>query len=78
MHRQTRLIGDFASVHLFIGQRIIDYPQFKENFKSIRCNLDLKVMRPNPMDDKQIADFIKGLNCQHKIMLLVGGLCPSI
>ena len=30
-------------------------------------------MRSNPTDGIQIANFIKGLNRQHKIMLLVGG-----
>ena len=29
------------------------------------------------MDGTQIADFIKGLNRQHKIMSLVGGLSLS-
>ena len=31
-------------------------------------------MRSNTTDGIQIANFIKGLNRQHKIMLLVGGL----
>ena len=31
-------------------------------------------MRSNPTDGIQIANFIKVLNRQHKIMLLVGGL----
>ena len=31
-------------------------------------------MRSNATDDTQTADFIKGLNRQYKIMLLVGGL----
>ena len=52
---------------------LLDCPQFKENFDSIWRNLDRKVMRSNPTDGIQIADFIKGLNCQHKV-LLVGGL----
>ena len=49
---------------------LLDCPQFKENFDSIWHNLDLKIMRPNPTDGIQIANFIKGLNRQHKIMLL--------
>ena len=53
---------------------LLHCPQFKENFDSIWRNLDLKVMRSNPTDGIQIANFIKGLNRQHKIMLLVGGL----
>ena len=53
---------------------LLDCPQFKENFDSIWLNLDLKIMRSNPTDGTQIADFIKGLNGQQKIMLLVGGL----
>ena len=31
-------------------------------------------MRSIPTDGIQIANFIKGLNCQHKTMLSVGGL----
>ena len=51
---------------------LLDCLQFKENFDSIWHNLDLKNMRSNPMDGIQIVNFIKGLNRQHKIMLLVG------
>ena len=53
---------------------LLECPQFKENFDFIWRNLDLEIMKSNPTDDTQIADFIKGLNRQHKIMLLVGGL----
>ena len=53
---------------------LIDCPLCKENFDSIWRNLDLKIMRSNPTDGIQIANFIKGLNRQHKIMLSVGGL----
>ena len=45
-----------------------------ENFDSIWHYLDLNIMRPNLTDGTQIADFIKGLNPQHKIMLSAGGL----
>ena len=47
-----------------------------ENFDPIWRNLDLKIMRSNPTDDTQIADFIKGLNRQHNIMPFGGGLSP--
>ena len=50
---------------------LLDCPQFKENFDSIWRNLDLTIMRSNPTDGIQIADFIKGLNRQQKVMLLV-------
>ena len=50
---------------------LLDCPHFKENFDSIWRNLDLKIMRSNLTDGIQIANFIKGLNRQHKIMLLV-------
>ena len=53
---------------------LLDCPQFKENFDSIWCNLDLKIMTSTPKDGIQIANFIKELNRQNKIMLLVGGL----
>ena len=53
---------------------LLDCPQFKENFDSIWRNLDLKITRSNLTDGIQIANFIKRLNRQHKIMLLVGGL----
>ena len=36
-------------------------------------NLDMKIMGSNPTDGIQIANFIKGLNLQHEIML-IGGL----
>ena len=52
---------------------LLDCPEFKESFDSIWRNLDLKIMRSNPTDGIQIANFIKGLNRQHKIMWLVGG-----
>ena len=51
-----------------------DCPQFKESFDSIWRNLDLKIMKSNPTDGIQIANFINRLNGQHKIMLLLGGL----
>ena len=52
----------------------LDCLQFKENFDSAWCNLQLKVTKSNPTDDSQIANFIKNLNHQNKVMLLVGGL----
>ena len=52
----------------------LDCPQFKENFDSVWHNLQLKITRSNPTDGIQIANFIKNLNCQNKVMLLVGGL----
>ena len=45
---------------------LLDCPQFKENFDSTWRNLDLKIMRSNPTDGTHIADFIKGLNRQHR------------
>ena len=48
---------------------LLDCPQFKENFDSIWRNLDLKIIRSNSTDGPQFADFINGLNRQHKIML---------
>ena len=53
---------------------LLDCPQFEENFDSIWRDLDLKIMSSNPKDGIQIANFIKGLNRQHKIMLVVCGL----
>ena len=52
----------------------LDCPQFKENFDSVWRNLQLKITRSNPTDGIQIANFIKNLNRQNKVMLLVGGL----
>ena len=49
-------------------------PQFKENFDSVWCNLQLKITGLNPTDGIQIANFIKNRNRQNKVMLLVGGL----
>ena len=61
---------DFENTEHFL----LDCPQLEENFDSIWRNLDLKIMRTNPTDGIQIANFIKGLIRQHKIMFLVGGL----
>ena len=47
---------------------LLDCPQFEENCDSIWCYLDLKIRISNPTDGIQIADFIKELNRQHKIM----------
>ena len=52
----------------------LDCTQFKENFDSVWRNLQLKVTRSNPTDGIQIANFIKNINRQNKVMLLVGGL----
>ena len=50
---------------------LLDCPQFKEDFDSIWRNLKLKIIRSNPTDSIQIANFIKKLDCQHAIS---GGL----
>ena len=55
--------------HFFLG-----CPQFKENFDSVWRNLQVKITRSNPTDGIQMANFIKNLNRQNKVMLLVGGL----
>ena len=47
---------------------LLDCPQFKENFDSIWRNLHLKIIRSNPMDGIQIADFINSLDRRHKVM----------
>ena len=52
----------------------LDCPQFKENFVSVWRNLQLKVSRSNTTDGSQIVNFIKNLNRQNKVMLLVGSL----
>ena len=52
----------------------LDCPQFEENFHSVWRNLQLKITRSNPTDGIQIANFIKNLNRQNKVMLLVGSL----
>ena len=53
---------------------LLDCPQFKESFGFIGHHLDQKSIGSNPTDGTQITDFIKGLNCQHEIMLLLGSL----
>ena len=52
----------------------LDCPHFKENFDSVWHNLQLKVTISHPTDGSKIANFIKNLNRQNKVMLLVGGL----
>ena len=54
----------------------MDCPQFKDNFDSIWRNLELRIIRSNPTDGIQIANFIKKLD-QHTVMLFVGGLSLS-
>ena len=34
----------------------------------------MKIIMSNPTDDIQIANFIKKLDCQHRVMQLVGDL----
>ena len=48
-------------------------PSFKENFDSVWGNLQLEVTKSNPTGGIQIANFIKNLNLQNKVMLLVMG-----
>ena len=52
---------------------VLDCPQFKENFDSICRNLDLKIMRSNPTNGFQNADFIKGLSLSfdHETIILI-------
>ena len=50
---------------------LLDCPQFEENFDSVWRNLQLKITRSNQTDGIQIANFIKNLNRQNKVMLLV-------
>ena len=52
----------------------LDCPQFKKNFDSVWRNLQLKITRSNPTDGIQMANFIKNLNRQNKVMLSMGGL----
>ena len=52
----------------------LDCPQFKDNSDSVWRNLQLKITRSNPTDGIQIANFIKNLNRQNMVMLLVGDL----
>ena len=46
----------------------------QDNFDSIWSNLELKIIRSNPICDIQMGNFIKKVDRQHTIMLLVGGL----
>ena len=46
----------------------LDCPQFKENFESVWRNLQLKITRSSPTDGIQMANFIKNLNRQNKVM----------
>ena len=51
---------------------LLDCPQFKKKFDSIWSSLELKIIRSNPKDGIQIGNFIKKLNRQHTVMLLLG------
>ena len=65
--------GNIGNTYHFL----LDCSQFKENFGSVWCNLQLKDTRSNLADGIQIANFIKNLNRQNKAILLVGGLSLS-
>ena len=45
---------------------------FRENFQSVWSNLFQKIDSANPTDGLQISCFIRGLNRQHQILLLLG------
>ena len=64
-------LKDTEGALLFAVSLFMDCPQFKREFWR---NLQLKITRSNPTDAIQIASFIKNLNLQNKVMLLVGGL----
>ena len=55
----------------------LDRSQFQGNFDYVWHKLQLKFTRSNPTDGIQIANLIKKLNRQNKVMLLVGGLSLS-
>ena len=53
--------------HFLPDSRDLTVHSSEENFGSIWCNLDPKIMRSNPTDCIQIADFINGYIRQHKM-----------
>ena len=48
----------------------------QDNFDSIWSNLELKIIRSDPIYDIQMGNFIKKVDRQHTIMLLV--VCLSL
>ena len=51
-------------------------PVSRESSNSVSRSLQLKIAGSNPTDGIQVADFIKKLNRQNKVLLLVVG--PSL
>ena len=51
---------------------LLDCTQFKKNVDFIWRTSELKIIRSNPTAGIQIANFIKKLDRQHTVMLLVG------
>ena len=54
---------------------LLDCSYFKQNFLSLWRNLKLKITVSNQVDGINICQFIDNLDCQHKVPLLLGGLC---
>ena len=56
---------------------LLDRSYLKQNFLSLRRNLKLKITVSNQADGVNICRFIDNLDRNHKVLLLLGGLCLS-
>ena len=54
---------------------LLDCSYFKQNFLSLWRNLKIKITVPNQADGVNICQFIDNLDCDQKVLLLLGGLC---
>ena len=54
---------------------LLDCSYFGQNFLSVWRNLKLKITVSNQADGVNICRFIDNLDCYHKVLLLLGGLC---
>ena len=54
---------------------LLDCPFFKENVDSIWLNIKARITETNPLDGTQICNFIRNLDRDRKVFLLLLGIC---
>ena len=53
---------------------LLDCLYFKENVDSVWLNIKARITKTNPLDGTQICSFIRNLDGDSKVLLLLGGL----
>ena len=51
---------------------LLDCPFFKENVDSVWLNIKARITEKNPLDGAQICNFIRNLDWDSKVLLLLG------